>query len=368
MNAFLHAVIKSFKRSPVQRHVTFWVLFIAYEVLYITTTVGIRSTLTDYMVYYMINIALFYFNAYVILDYAFFKTSRPWLNSAMLILFELAGYLLIKFVFDFFMAQGKTNFQEQLSYSLTFVVKNLWRGIYFIGLSSGYFAMLYFLIFQEKAHRAEREHTSAVQKQMELEYRLLAAENAYLQSQLSPHLLFNTLNFIYKETYKISDRAGQGILILSDLLRYSLDLRHKASEVTLAEEVHQVEQLLRINRLRFHDALQIRLEWDGQRQDKKILPMLLVTFVENMIKHGDLRNPESPGIIAVETNDTEVIFKTKNCKNSHESCSTLGTGLANARKRADNAYHGRYKLEIEETDEDYTLTFRLHYETDLLHY
>src|SRR5476651_2228497 len=87
------------------RHVLFWLIFISYELAFIHFTVGTLGRLTNFIVFYTLNIILFYVNAHLILDFAFLKTSKPYLISILLILIELLIYLIIKFLFDCLIAR-----------------------------------------------------------------------------------------------------------------------------------------------------------------------------------------------------------------------------------------------------------------------
>ena len=91
------------------RHVLVWLIFISYELACLKFTVGIHSPILNFVMFYALNISLFYFNAYVILDFAFFKKHSPYLISTLLIIVELIGYLFIKSLFDSLLSNSSSN-------------------------------------------------------------------------------------------------------------------------------------------------------------------------------------------------------------------------------------------------------------------
>src|SRR5262245_29203151 len=93
-----------------------------------------------------------------------------------------------------------------------------------------------------------------------LSEQLSSARFAALQAQINRHFLFNTLNTI-AVLVRDDDRAGAVRIVehLGDVLRRTL-ARHRANEVTLAEELELVRQYLAIEQARFSDRL--RAEFD----------------------------------------------------------------------------------------------------------
>src|SRR6201999_3176822 len=104
------------------------------------------------------------------------------------------------------------------------------------------------------------------------------------QNQISPHLLFNSLNFIYSSIHKLSEKAGKGVMLLSEIMRYSLVSSEDNRTVLLPQEVDQIQKLIELTHLRFEQQLFISFKKKGKLAEVKILPLVLITLVENMIK------------------------------------------------------------------------------------
>jgi len=341
------------------RHCLAWLVFISYEIAYVRFTAGIQASAFHFFVYYLLNIVLFYFNAHVVLDFAFFKTQRPYLVSFLLIVAELIVYLTIKFMMDFFLSQTHLSLSHQIQFTEKFIVLNIWRAIYFLGFSVAYFSMIYMMAFKEENHRKEAENLKEVAKNLEMNNKYFIAENAYLQGQISPHLLFNSLNFIYNSVHRISDKAGEGIILLADLMRYSLGNGKADPKVLLTEEVEHIVKLIELNQLRFEKDLHLKLIEQGDPGELEIIPLILVTMIENMIKHGDLGDAEQPGLIELTYLSDQLTFITTNKKRLSTIYPKGGLGLKNIEKRLNNYYYQKHNLSVVDTEDTFIITLTI---------
>lgn len=335
------------------RHVLVWVLFILYELSIIKITVGILSSPFQFVIYYTLNIILFYFNAHVILDFAFFKTTRPYLISILLIILELIFFLYLKLHVDVWYAgTGTVQYRLDKLHEKLYLT-NIFREIFFVGFSIAYWSMLYMVKFKERNHVMEKEGLKQVAHSLEMENKYIVAENAYLQNQISPHLLFNTLNFIYNTIHKLSDKAGRGVMLLAELMRYSLLSSQDNRMVSLSDEVKQIEKLIELCSLRFDNALYLRFAKKGKLKDVLIPPLILVTLVENMLKHGDLGEKGQPGRIVLEISGNALTFTTQNLKRQSSPHPPSGMGLHNIEKRLTNLYPKKHRFTAYATENNY---------------
>jgi len=120
-------------------------------------------------------------------------------------------------------------------------------------------------------------------KQMEIEK--VRSELSFLKAQFQPHFLFNTLNNIYSLTIDNSQLAGKSILQLSGLLRYVL-YESEAEKVGLQKEINYLKDYIELERIRFATRLELSFNISGNIADKKIVPALLIPFLENAFKHA----------------------------------------------------------------------------------
>ncbi|GAA0400082.1 ATP-binding protein [Paenibacillus motobuensis] len=113
----------------------------------------------------------------------------------------------------------------------------------------------------------------------------LRMEAAYLQAQIHPHFLFNTLNSIMA----LSEVDSEKMLRLGDafasFLRISFDFLNTGELVPLSHELQLVEAYLYIEKERFGDRLSI--VWEVEQNIQLRLPPLSVQpLVENAVRHG----------------------------------------------------------------------------------
>ncbi|MBS1597231.1 MAG: histidine kinase [Bacteroidetes bacterium] len=173
------------------------------------------------------------------------------------------------------------------------------------------------------------------------------AELNLLKSQVQPHFLFNALNNIYYRVYKV-DHASAGLIErLSDIMRYFVDESPKDA-VPVSTEVAFIENYMELERIRIRHGASIYFE-KAYNPELRIPPMLLMTFVENIFKHGidKSRRQNRVTISLIEQNDY-LLFKTSNRKidpvTEHQ---TGGFGIINLTKRLRLLYGDKFELTID---------------------
>lgn len=135
---------------------------------------------------------------------------------------------------------------------------------------------------------AARFYNSFLVGQLQLERvkaSLLEARLNALRLHLEPHFLSNALNAISSEVEARPRQARHMIANLGILLRRSLDTQDGA-EIPLAKELELLEHYLAIQRIRFGDRIDIKLEVDPGALSVAVPSMLLQPLVENAIRHG----------------------------------------------------------------------------------
>jgi LytS/YehU family sensor histidine kinase len=192
-----------------------------------------------------------------------------------------------------------------------------------------------------------------------LELELVSSQNAFLQAQINPHLLFNTLNFIHSEVQEVSETASQAIITLSDMMRYSLVENTMDGKVSLEKEIEQIENLIRINQYRFNNKLCLRLDVEGEFETARIVPLVLVPFVENLFKYADLTDASNPANVRLSVKDGIMEFSTFNKKRKTISFSSPGIGINNIRTRLQSTYGDRFSLELDEHDSDFSVYLKI---------
>lgn len=207
-------------------------------------------------------------------------------------------------------------------------------------------------------------NASLEQDKIKLQAQLLQSENNFLRAQINPHFLYNCLNFLYSKTFKEQPKVSEAIMMLSQIMRYSLtDFSVTNGLANLQDEIEHIENLIKINEFRFDNTLQISFALEGNTDGKKIAPMLLMTLVENVFKHGDLQNPAYAATITCKIDVTlkTIQFITRNKKNKAQSNLSSGVGLANIKQRLQLLYNDDFKLLATEEPAIYTVELIMPY-------
>lgn len=198
--------------------------------------------------------------------------------------------------------------------------------------------VLYFIYFFDK----ENQLLQTINKHNE-------ARLQFLQSQISPHFLFNTLNNIYSLSITNSTKTPGMILQLTELLRYSVYQKPK-EKVSVSEEAKQVEFLIELFCLRNDENYSISLI--KTISGGMIEPMILIPLAENCLKHCDFDlNPNAYVSMELFSNQKTIRFKTENSYSpSLQKSKTGGVGLSNIRDRLELGYGEQFQFTTVKTD------------------
>ena len=202
------------------------------------------------------------------------------------------------------------------------------------------------------------EQAKTAQKQSEL---------SLLQSQLSPHFLFNTLNNLYGISITQHERLPGLLLKLSELLRYAV-YDTKIPFVPLREEIDYISNYIDFEKIRISDRLLLTVEIEtGIHSTIKVAPMVLIVFIENAFKHA--KNTQDQKIyiaISLAISDKFVVFTVSNSYSTaanikHNTVLNVssGLGLSNTIKRLDLLYGTDYLLKKFAKDDVYTIQLSL---------
>ncbi|MBE2242094.1 MAG: histidine kinase [Burkholderiaceae bacterium] len=183
----------------------------------------------------------------------------------------------------------------------------------------------------ERAADAERNRARFAQREEEARLRML-------QAQIEPHFLFNTLANV-RRLYQTDPAAGEAML--GNLLRYlAVALpQMRAATSTLAREAALAESFLEIQRIRMGTRLAFEFDIPAALRDAALPPMMLLTLVENAIKHGLAPLPEGGSVrISAVADGPELVLRVADTGRGFAQSSGGGTGLANIRARLAGHY------------------------------
>jgi sensor histidine kinase YesM len=185
------------------------------------------------------------------------------------------------------------------------------------------------------------------------------AEINLLKSQVQPHFLFNTLNNIYYEAYREAPRTAALIERLSDIMRYFVD-ESPQDDVAITTEVKFIENYIELEKIRIRHEIKMSFTKEFNA-DLRIPPMLLMTFVENIFKHGiDKSSLDNCISISLIQQDNYLLFETRNRLHSQpKQTASSGFGIANLRKRLNLLYQTNFELDINKNEQSFTAFLKI---------
>jgi two-component system LytT family sensor kinase len=338
-------------------HVLIWGIFISYERIASFIANGRFANLWNYIAAYPIDIAFFYVNACVVFPIAYKKSKSFSYRLPLMITAEISVYILYKYAILYLFGFLGIPYAPKFSTHGFFISLYLFRSIFLLGLSIGYWFALTTFENQKRIEELERSQLQNQLEHQELEKTLLIADNAYLKSQINPHFILNTLNFLYNSVSKFSDKVADSVMTLSEIMRYALTNAGEDGKVRLEDEIEHVANFIKLNQARFSQRLRIEYLVKGEPGELRIIPLVLITLVENLFKYGDLLNEADPAKIIVNIEGNELEFLTKNVKKKNVREKGHGIGLKNITERL-KMYHD-HDLKIEENEHFYSIALTI---------
>jgi len=129
------------------------------------------------------------------------------------------------------------------------------------------------------------EESRLKETQLRMENSLKESQLIFLQSQINPHFLYNTLNAgAQLAMLEGAEKTTLFIENLADFFRYSV--KHTGQTSSLADEISQVETYLHIINVRFSNEIQYVKRVEGQIERIMMPGVILQPIVENAINHG----------------------------------------------------------------------------------
>jgi len=333
-------------------HALVWLIFIFFGTLNrVALNPGIKIRLADIFLTQLPSVYVFYGSS--LLYFKFLDKKRYFLLIFGEIVFFLS-YVLLTYIDGYKLFPHVSKAVVPPPFHLGhFFIECFWVFFLYSFFSVGYF-------FAMQTIRREKELRIAREKELRVEQDKLMAEYSFLRSQINPHFLHNTLNFLYAKSLGASQELSEGILTLSEVMRYSLeDSFAKNESVSLTREVENLRKVVKINQLRFSNRLNIDLSIEGNLDCIRIIPLVVITLVENALKHGELSNAAHPVVIRIEVREADdqnqLFFSVHNKKKSGPKELGYGIGMDNVKKRLEYTYHNNHRIIIKEDKEFYNI-------------
>lgn len=305
----------------------------------------------EFIGFYSFDISFFYLSAYFFLrlikaDLLRFDLASAVYSFLWILLFTLLDMYMTYF---FFLNRGKIMEVQEFNEGS---VKLFFRFSYLYFLAYGLWAA-------KRLVKRERDHR-------EKDVALLTAENekaqieiALLRSQITPHLLLNTLNGVYNLVMSTNSKAAIMVELLMDNLHLSLKGSDPEKETTLADEVQLIKNLVRLYAQLGKSNCQLKIILDPYIQERPFPVNIVATMVENIFKHGDLTDASHPARITIRNEQSKLLVTLYNKLAPTRQNKKSGIGMENIEKRLTLLFRNRYELHIAHTEEYYQTDFQI---------
>ena len=173
------------------------------------------------------------------------------------------------------------------------------------------------------------------------------AELSFLKAQVHPHFLFNTLNNIYSMAVTNHNQTAESLLKLSNIMRYVTD---EISEdfVPLQDEISCIRDYIDLQKLRTGNGVNVDFQVLGDPANKKIAPLIFMSFIENVFKYGISKHESCTIRIMMAVQQIGIsLFCQNRIMEQVNGKKVSGIGISNAKQRLDLLYPGKHSLNID---------------------
>ena len=226
------------------------------------------------------------------------------------------------------------------------------RHVVTAGLVFGFlFAFVTALIahLRNREYRAQTARLEAEARQSETSRQLAESRLKLLQLQIEPHFLFNTLGSAQQLAEKGAPQAAR---LIADLIRFlrAATPAFGEEQTTLRQEAALIGAYLGIMQTRLGRRLAWSVDLPVELEDERIPPGMLITLVENAIKHGIERLPQGGRVAVAVTREGNAlcVAVTDTGAGLADTPDAAGIGLANIRERLALMYGDAASLDLAE--------------------
>ncbi|RNL54172.1 histidine kinase [Pedobacter jejuensis] len=201
-----------------QIHLIAWAVFIFWESVIIGLIYGQFGNFSNYAIHYTLNISIFYVHAHVLM-LSLKNPKQAFWKLPVFMFLETIFFVGLIYGVDTLLFKYTHVFSKEMGEPLTRALTVLWRCLFFMFFGTGYYFLISFINTKAEKERIERQRFRILLEKEKTEKELVQSRNAFLKAQINPHLLFNTLEFVYQKFKHHSQKDAEAMLYLADIMR-----------------------------------------------------------------------------------------------------------------------------------------------------
>lgn len=306
---------------------------------------GIVNIIPDFFYSFVISMTLSFGGSKV---EEYFDERISWISYPVKrLFFTIITYLVYSFIVSFIIVFAYVFLQGQFS------LDNIpWKSLLEFTTVPMKIAFVFMAIFTTRSWLLEWRKSAIEAEQLRSEK--LASQYQGLKDQLNPHFLFNSLNALSNLVYEDPDRSAAFIQKLSKIYRYVLDVQNEEL-VELEKEVSFAKNYLELQKIRFEDSLEFKIELN-KTNEVYLPPLSLQLLLENAIKHNVVSQENPLFINIIQKGEVLWVSNTFQPKPIHDEPSK-GIGLENIRLRYKHL--SQKKINVTVTENEYLVQLPL---------
>lgn len=309
-------------------HVIALIIILAHAVWYFAARNILARPPDVYLRNYIIIPAISFFMLNLLVDLyvrseRFSLLSKEYLSLSLLVIYSLyfslahpiARVLLSSYIFPIFVSTIFFNVKltRRIFFMSVIAVLLLGTKLYFTGELDAFMIMQIFVLcfmffcsylLAKILIRFAEQNIEAITSANEA---ARSNEFAFLQMQIKPHFIHNTINTIVSFCYTDSEKAARTLVDFSKYLRLVFDVDNEQMKVTLQKEIEVVKSYVEIEKARFGERINVDYDIEPDLLSMEIPSFCIQPLVENAIKHGLCKN-DSGGTILISAKKTKRVI------------------------------------------------------------
>ncbi|MFA9388349.1 MAG: sensor histidine kinase [Prolixibacteraceae bacterium] len=326
--------------------IIFWFVLIGINLGFASNFMAFPKSLIPTGITICFTMLVFYGNTFYLFP-RFYNSSK----NSRFILLSILGVVVIGIIYAYldYSFMKTVDFQPKHHFKFP-MIAIIFRSIFWLFLMQ----LISTIFMMQQQLNVQAEESKLINEQK------LNTELKYLKAQINPHFLFNALNNIYSLSYLKSDKAPEGVLKLSNMLRYVLE-DCQADHVRLGSEIEYIQNFIDFQQMKSPDKQNIIFDYSQVDQSVMVAPMLFITFIENSFKYSKIESGEQAFVkISMKTDDRGLNFEISNSVPERGMAkSGSGKGIENVKQRLSILYPNLHDLRLSIKENEFTVKLQI---------
>lgn len=333
-------------------HIIFWIAYAFYFFLSGFITVPQKFTQIHNILQNVVLSVLEIVICFYLLIHRIFPETLPSKNYKSLLL-SLIYLALFSSIGNAVLVYGCSKLVD--SHTFNFYISST------VGLNNLYLSIHFALAYwfaTNFIHNVREQNKAELQKSI-LENSILEAELSSLKNQINPHFFYNSLNFLYAQALPMSKKISDSVMLLSEMMRYTIKENHNEGKVSLEQEVKYIQNYFAIQQIQTNEKLYIDFEIIGNIHYRRIHPLTLSPFIENALKNGVLNHANYPVKVLITTQENNLFLTITYHRKMEIDEHHIYDDLIEVRRRLYIGYFHNHTLKLEHSGRSQKIFLKL---------